>query len=158
MFGRQKFPAPALKVIYPATVRNASAPEGGANALQAIPFSPNWLPFPDAGPSPSADQVAVADADASELKAAPIPVIVAEDDPVSRELVRTLLEKWGYRVVVTNDGREAMEAIRAQVTPALAVIDWMMPGMDGIESASACAKRTRFFILSCSPRAAGRSV
>ncbi len=62
-----------------------------------------------------------------------LPVIVAEDDPVSRELVRTLLEKWGYHVTVTSDGREAMEAIRAQTSPALAVIDWMMPGLDGIE-------------------------
>jgi DNA-binding response OmpR family regulator len=67
------------------------------------------------------------------LESYSLPVIVAEDDPVSRALVRTLLEKWGYRVVVTHDGHEAMEAIRAQATPALAVIDWMMPGMDGLE-------------------------
>ena len=36
-------------------------------------------------------------------------------------------------MVVTHDGHEAMEAIRAQATPALAVIDWMMPGMDVLE-------------------------
>ncbi len=44
-----------------------------------------------------------------------------------------VLENFGYRVIPTRDGREAMEMIRAQTSPALAVIDWMMPGLDGIE-------------------------
>lgn len=44
-----------------------------------------------------------------------------------------VLENFGYRVIATRDGREAMEMIRAQTTPALAVVDWMMPGLDGIE-------------------------
>jgi DNA-binding response OmpR family regulator len=60
-------------------------------------------------------------------------VVVAEDDAVSREVVSTLLTSWGYRVMVTQDGREAMEALRAQTLPAIALLDWMMPGMDGIE-------------------------
>jgi CheY-like chemotaxis protein len=58
-------------------------------------------------------------------------VIVAEDDPVSREVVRTLLRKWGFEVMITQNGTEALEALRAQNSPTLAVLDWMMPGIDG---------------------------
>ena len=100
--------------------------------LTPIPFSPSWLPSPDAAvPNPARPVSSKEVRDTDETQS--LPVIVAEDDPVSRELVRTLLEKWGYRVIVTRDGLEAMEAIRAQTTPALAVLDWMMPGMDGLE-------------------------
>ena len=95
-----------------------------------IPFSPNW----EIPSEPPTNDVSPPVVSAPRVGGAnSLPVIVAEDDPVSRELVRTLLAKWGYHVIVTNDGREAMEAIRAQSTPALAVLDWMMPGLDGIE-------------------------
>lgn len=116
--------APRAEVASPATQTT--------KALKAIPFSPGWLPTA-AGEPAAEGKVAATRPGPSPGDAELLPVIVAEDDPVSRELVRTLLEKWGYRVIVTNDGREAMEAIRAQTTPALAVIDWMMPGMDGLE-------------------------
>ncbi|MDQ6809503.1 MAG: response regulator [Verrucomicrobiota bacterium] len=60
-------------------------------------------------------------------------MIVADDDPISREIVSTLIKAWGYQTLITQDGREAMEALRAQTSPAVALLDWMMPGMDGIE-------------------------
>lgn len=60
-------------------------------------------------------------------------VIIAEDDPVSREILASLVRKWGYQVVAAADGREAMEALRAQTEPVLAILDWMMPGMEGVE-------------------------
>ena len=59
--------------------------------------------------------------------------MVAEDDPVSREILTSLLKKWGYDVIAASDGREAMEALRSQSDPVLAVLDWMMPGLDGPE-------------------------
>jgi DNA-binding response OmpR family regulator len=62
-----------------------------------------------------------------------VPVIIAEDDPVSRALVTSVIEKAGFRTIVTNDGVEAMSALREQTAPCVAVIDWMMPGMDGAE-------------------------
>lgn len=52
---------------------------------------------------------------------------------MSREILTSLLGKWGYQVVVAADGREAMEALRAQTEPVLAILDWMMPGMEGVE-------------------------
>ena len=58
---------------------------------------------------------------------------MAEDDPVSRTLISTRLAKWGYDVVITNDGAEAMAAFRRRDAPSLAILDWSMPQMDGLE-------------------------
>ena len=60
-------------------------------------------------------------------------VVIADDDPVSREILSSLLVKWHYQVLAAEDGREAMELIRAQTGPVLAVLDWMMPGLEGTE-------------------------
>jgi phosphoserine phosphatase RsbU/P len=59
--------------------------------------------------------------------------LIADDDPVSREILARMLGQWGYDVVAAADGREAMEALRAQTEPVLAILDWMMPGMEGPE-------------------------
>jgi len=60
-------------------------------------------------------------------------VLIAEDDLVSSRLLETYLDKWGYDVLVTNDGNEAWEAIQNQEAPSLVISDWMMPNMDGLE-------------------------
>ena len=60
-------------------------------------------------------------------------ILVAEDDAVSRELICTRLEKWGYQVIKTENGIDAIMALRKKDAPSLAVLDWMMPGMDGLE-------------------------
>ena len=58
-------------------------------------------------------------------------VLIAEDDPISRRVLQSTLLKWGYEVEVACDGHEAMEALRREDAPRLAVLDWMMPGVDG---------------------------
>ncbi len=58
---------------------------------------------------------------------------MADDDPVSREILSALLSKWHYHVLLAENGHEAMELLRAQSQPVLAVLDWMMPGIDGVE-------------------------
>jgi DNA-binding response OmpR family regulator len=60
-------------------------------------------------------------------------ILVAEDDPVSRTLIATRLAKWGYDAMITNDGAEAMTVLRAPKPPTLAILDWSMPHMDGLE-------------------------
>jgi two-component system, cell cycle response regulator len=60
-------------------------------------------------------------------------ILIAEDDPVSRRLLEATLSNWGHEVVVTCDGKEAMGVLRAPDPPKLAILDWMMPGMNGIE-------------------------
>jgi len=60
-------------------------------------------------------------------------VLIAEDDSISRRVLDAKLTKWGYDVVVTCDGPEAWEVLRSGDSPDLAILDWMMPGMDGID-------------------------
>ena len=60
-------------------------------------------------------------------------ILVAEDDPISRTLIATRLTKWGYDVVLRNDGAEAMAVLRGPDAPSLAILDGAMPNMDGLE-------------------------
>ena len=60
-------------------------------------------------------------------------ILVAEDDRVSRQILTTSLAKWGYEVIVTFDGTQAWEELQKSDAPVMAILDWMMPGLDGIE-------------------------
>jgi DNA-binding response OmpR family regulator len=60
-------------------------------------------------------------------------ILLAEDEPLSRHLVTRLLQGWGYEVEVAEDGDQAYECLRAPDAPRLAILDWMMPGVDGTE-------------------------
>ena len=60
-------------------------------------------------------------------------VLVAEDNAVSRRLVENLIPKWGYEVVPSADGQEAWEKWSADASIQIAVLDWMMPGLDGLD-------------------------
>ena len=61
-------------------------------------------------------------------------VLIADDDPVSRRALEAALTGWGYDVEVVNDGQQALDALLRESAPArLAVLDWMMPGLDGPE-------------------------
>jgi two-component system cell cycle response regulator len=60
-------------------------------------------------------------------------ILIAEDDPTSRQILVALLSKWGYKVLATCDGAQAWEALHGAEAPRLAILDWMMPEMDGPE-------------------------
>jgi two-component system cell cycle response regulator len=60
-------------------------------------------------------------------------VLIAEDDLTSRMLLTKVLEKWGYDVTVTVNGAEAWEILQSADSPRIAILDWMMPEMDGID-------------------------
>jgi two-component system cell cycle response regulator len=60
-------------------------------------------------------------------------ILIADDDLTSRSLLRQVLVKWGYDVVVAADGLEAWERLQEAEPPRLAILDWMMPGLDGVE-------------------------
>lgn len=60
-------------------------------------------------------------------------ILVAEDDRVSRQILTTSLEKWGYECIVTLDGGEAWRELQKDDAPKLAILDWMMPELDGVE-------------------------
>jgi diguanylate cyclase (GGDEF)-like protein len=60
-------------------------------------------------------------------------VLIADDDPVSCRLLQVSLSKAGYSVAAAIDGEEALRALERPNCPRLAVLDWMMPGMDGVD-------------------------
>jgi diguanylate cyclase (GGDEF)-like protein len=60
-------------------------------------------------------------------------ILIAEDDPVSRRLLQAFLSKWGYQVEAAADGLEALRLLEGECPPPLAVLDWMMPGLEGPE-------------------------
>ena len=78
-------------------------------------------------------------------------VLIAEDDAVSRRLLETTLQKWGYEVITTTDGLQALDALSQPDAPSLAILDWMMPGMEGAEvslrAREAMADRLLYIIL-----------
>lgn len=60
-------------------------------------------------------------------------ILIAEDDRTSRRVLERTLTKWGYEVVSTRDGAEAWEILQSEDTPSMAILDWEMPEIDGIE-------------------------
>jgi CheY-like chemotaxis protein len=60
-------------------------------------------------------------------------LLLADDDPIARKLLRCTLTKWGYDLVVCADGDQAWRELSGPDAPAVAILDWMMPGMDGLE-------------------------
>jgi len=70
-----------------------------------------------------------------------VKILIADDDPTTRRMLEAFLVKWGYEVMVANQGDEAWETLRRSDAPRLAILDWMMPGMDGVQVCREVRKR-----------------
>jgi len=62
-------------------------------------------------------------------------ILVADDDPTYRSLLGDMLGMWDFEVVLAADGTDALTIMRSADAPQLAILDWMMPGLDGFEIA-----------------------
>lgn len=60
-------------------------------------------------------------------------VLIADDDAATRFLLADLIASWGYQVETASDGAEAWRAMESPTRPPIAVLDWMMPELDGLE-------------------------
>jgi DNA-binding response OmpR family regulator len=60
-------------------------------------------------------------------------VLIAEDELVSRRVLETALTQWGHDVTACADGGEAWETLQEADAPRLAILDWMMPVLEGTE-------------------------
>jgi diguanylate cyclase (GGDEF)-like protein len=60
-------------------------------------------------------------------------ILIAEDEVVSRRMLESTLRKWGYDVVAATNGTEASQLLKQPDSPKLAILDWMMPGRDGVD-------------------------
>jgi len=72
-----------------------------------------------------------------------INVLIADDEVLSRRLLQVSLSHAGYNVEMAANGAEALRALQAPGCPRLAVLDWMMPEMDGLEVCRAVRKLER---------------
>jgi sigma-B regulation protein RsbU (phosphoserine phosphatase) len=60
-------------------------------------------------------------------------VLIAEDDRVTGEILARTLQRWNYATTVVGNGGQAWEHLRSANAPTLAILDWMMPELDGTE-------------------------
>jgi len=67
-------------------------------------------------------------------------VLIADDELVSRTLLESYLQYWGYVPVSVGHGKDALELLKEPDAPAIAILDWMMPYMSGPEVCQAVQK------------------
>lgn len=68
-------------------------------------------------------------------------VLIAEDDPMYRHCLESSLKKWGFPVRITSDGEETRQILLADDCPRLAILDWNMPKLNGIDVCHAVRDR-----------------
>jgi sigma-B regulation protein RsbU (phosphoserine phosphatase) len=60
-------------------------------------------------------------------------ILLAEDDPVTRLMVQAALQEWGFDVAACENGQATWDTLQKPDAPNLALLDWLMPGIDGLE-------------------------
>ncbi|MEA3208734.1 MAG: hypothetical protein QOE70_1791 [Chthoniobacter sp.] len=96
----------------------------------ALHFPDHWKVFPQEGGKTVELEMEI------EIPGIPAPsektrILIAEDDRICREVLAYRLDQAGYHVIVTRDGEGALEELRKADSPAVAILDWLMPGADG---------------------------
>lgn len=75
-------------------------------------------------------------------------ILIAEDEPISRLALEATVPQWGFSPIAVGDGVDALNILTAyDGAPHLAILDWMMPGIDGIE----VCKAVREAVMPVSP-------
>ena len=69
-------------------------------------------------------------------------ILIAEDDLVSRRILEAFLVRWGYCVTQVSSGDDAWRILNEEGAPRLAILDWMMPGLNGVELCARVRSRT----------------
>lgn len=90
--------------------------------MNLIEFQPQW---------DTAAVLAIPTATEPVRLSSRVPIIIAEDDLISQTLLTAVLRNAGYDPIVTSNGSDAMTALRLQQKACVAIVDWMMPEMDG---------------------------
>jgi len=73
-------------------------------------------------------------------------ILIADDDPVSRRLLEVALVRMGHTVVAVPEGLAAIDALVASDGPRMAILDWMMPGADGLAVCRAVRQRAAPYV------------
>ena len=87
------------------------------------------------------------------------PILVVDDEPDTRDLLRSLLQDEGYQVATAIDGAEAVRAVTAR-RPLLVLLDWRLPGQNGAQVAEAIRAHhpdVKFVVVTADGRAAAKA-
>jgi phosphoserine phosphatase RsbU/P len=79
-----------------------------------------------------------------------VKILIAEDDPSSRILLKSTLESWDFEVITANTGEEAWDVLQQDGVPFMVILDWIMPKMDGLEicrSIRQCGKLKTIYVI-----------
>ncbi len=60
-------------------------------------------------------------------------ILIAEDDLTARNILAGIIKKWGYEPVIVDNGLAAWEILKESDSPPMAILDWVMPGLEGPE-------------------------
>jgi DNA-binding response OmpR family regulator len=69
----------------------------------------------------------------SSQTTSPLRLLIADDDPPTRILLRAAISQWGYETVEASNGEEAWEILQLPNPPPLLIVDWLMPKLDGTD-------------------------
>ena len=132
-------------------------PAGGADAPTLEPPAPTMDPA--VRPSAAPETVRLARRRPALSADGRVKLLLAEDDRLSRERLEKSLETWGYEVTTVNEGGKALTSLLLPDAPRLALLDWEMPGMSGIEVCRLLRGRSDapyVYIVLCTGRAGQR--
>lgn len=118
--GMSSVPGHGSEFWFEIPLAEAGATSGAGPAMEVSPLEPAT-----SGPASGKSQPAHVDSG--------IHILVAEDDPVNRLVAEELLVQAGHRVTIAEDGRAALEAVKAGFFD-LVLMDMQMPEMDGLEA------------------------
>src|SRR6202451_2410868 len=74
-------------------------------------------------------------------------ILVSEDDPVSRRLLELFLVKWGFEVAVATTGTEALTMLERMDAPRLAILDWVVAGLQACKKLRESSDRPYVYVL-----------
>ena len=73
-------------------------------------------------------------------------ILVADDSPITRKILQRALENAGFDIIVAEEGDHAWQILTDSPDISLAILDWMMPGLSGIEICKKLAKKQSRFV------------
>ncbi len=141
----------ALNELNASTLDLEEAKQGEVQKATAAPTA-SATPSPSVAPvpSPAATSQTASSPVAAEGPQYPYHLLIAEDHPVNQKLLRTFLEKFGATVVSANNGREAVEQLKAHPETDLIFMDIQMPEMNGVEATDEIRKTDwKGIIIAC---------
>jgi sigma-B regulation protein RsbU (phosphoserine phosphatase) len=87
----------------------------------------------------------------------PLKILVADDEPIARKVLTAFLEKEKYEVVIVQDGVTALRLLLEPDAPSIAILDWMMPGLSGLQVCTrlrSASLKIRPYVMMVSAKAA----